>query len=227
MLLKSGSHSRRFISRYIDYKRSKKELSNLIHWDVDLKAKFVYFPLHLQPELTTSALGDIYVDQLLAIEILSSILPDDWYIYIKENPKQTELMRSKWFFRRLKCIKNAKYLSGNYDTYSLIANSMFVSTITGTSGWEAITGGKNVLVFGNPWYKNLPGVFPYNDDFNLKDILRYSMDHSLLEKEFNNLLKITGEGVIDDTYCSLVENFDESENSQNITNSIIKILGES
>jgi hypothetical protein len=53
------------------------------------------------------------------------------------------------------------------------------------------------------------------------------MDHSLLEKEFNNLLKITGEGVIDDTYCSLVENFDESENSQNITNSIIKILGES
>lgn len=36
--------------------------------DVDFNKKYVYFPLHLQPEMTTDAIGGIYRDQILAIE---------------------------------------------------------------------------------------------------------------------------------------------------------------
>lgn len=67
--------------------------------------KYVYFPLHLQPEMTTSTLGKEYNDQILAIERVARIIPEDWYIYVKENPLQTNAYRDKYFYKRLQGIK--------------------------------------------------------------------------------------------------------------------------
>ena len=63
----------------------------------DFNCRYVYFPLQLQPEMTTSALGGVYMDQALAIEHLSVILPNDYKIYVKENPKQRNFMRDPYF----------------------------------------------------------------------------------------------------------------------------------
>lgn len=134
--------------------------------------KFVYFPLHLQPEMTTSTLGGIYNDQVLAIERLRRIIPDDWYIYVKENPLQTYEWRDKYFYERLELIKNLRFIDYKTSTYELIAKSMFVATITGTAGFEAVSGGKPALVFGLAWYRSLPGVCLYNSKVKLADIMR-------------------------------------------------------
>ena len=65
-----------------------------------LNKKFIYVPLHLQPELSTSPLGDIFVDQILMIETLSASLPPGWIIYVREHPLQ-------WIRRRnILCVPN-------------------------------------------------------------------------------------------------------------------------
>lgn len=212
---------------YLRYKRRKKyqkNLATLCCSKVDLDAKFVYFPLHLQPEMTTSALGGMFVDQLLAIEKLSEILPEDWFIYVKENPKQTEFMRGPWFFDRLKLIKNVKLVSPSFDTYLLLKNSVFVSTITGTVGWEAISGGKNVLIFGKAWYKSLPGVFTFDDSFKLETILNYKIDHQELEKKLGLLLSKTGNGVVEPKYSVQVKDYNPETNARSIASLLEKII---
>lgn len=194
--------------------------------EVDLGRNFVYFPLHLQPELTTAALGGIFVDQLLAIEKLRDLLPEDWFIYVKENPKQTQLMRSNWFFKRLTRIPNVCLIHPKFNTYSLLKKCIFVATITGTVGWEAISGGKNVLIFGNAWYKKLPGVFMYNENFKLDDILNFKINHDELEAKLGYMLSKAVDGVVDPAYIAIIENFDSRANITNIENILEKLIKE-
>ena len=52
----------------------------------------------MQPEMTTSAIGGEFRDQLLALEKLSNILPSGVKIYVKENPKQTLMHEDHYFF---------------------------------------------------------------------------------------------------------------------------------
>lgn len=100
------------------------------------------------------------------------IIPNDWAIYIKENPLQTYAWRDKYFYQRMTSIPNIRLISSEINTYDLIDKCKFVATITGTAGFEAVSGGKPVLVFGLAWYRCLPGVSIYNDKIELKDILK-------------------------------------------------------
>jgi hypothetical protein len=209
--------------RYALRKRFDKSLIANRTSNFDLNVPFVYFALHLQPEKTTSSWGGIYCDQLLAIERLSVKLPEGWFIYVKENPKQRYIMRGEWFFDRLKSIPNVKLVEA--DTYELLKHCQFAATITGTVGWEAITGGKNVLVFGwGVWYKTLPGVFEYNDNFRVQDIIDYKIDHNQLEEGVAKLKSKMCNGVIYTAYKVNYPDYNEKENVATIINNFEKLL---
>ena len=188
-------------------------------YDIDLQEKYVYFPLHLQPEMTTDTIGDIYRDQLLAIEKLRRLIPADWYIYVKENPKQAAMCRGKYFFKRLETIPNVVYVSRTFDTYELMKYSQFVATITGTAGYEAITGGKPVLVFGRAWYKRLPGVFTYSDNLRFEDIVKCKINHAAVEAGLNSILKKTGKGIWRQYDLTHVPNLDLHKNDMDLYDS--------
>jgi len=198
------------------YKLAKKE--------VDFSKKYVYFPLQMQPELTTTTLGGIYKDQLLAIEHLRTILPDDWKIYVKENPKQLGFYRDKYFFERLKLIKNVEYISKEVNTYELLKYAKFSATVTGTIAWESITSGKPALIFGNIWFKNLPGIIKYKKDLKLQDILDIKIEHEELEREYNKLISKTAIGIIDRGYIANFKDYNNDNNAIYVKDSLEKII---
>ena len=183
------------ITKKLRCKEFAKNVRQYTEKNIDLQKKYVYFPLHLQPEMTTDTIGDIYRDQLLAIEKIRRFIPADWHIYVKENPKQNALCRGKYFFKRLRSLPNVSYVTRSFDTYELMKQSQFVATITGTAGYEAITGGKPALIFGRAWYKSLPGVFAYKDDLRVDDILDCKINHAEVEAGVAALLKKTGKGI--------------------------------
>ena len=211
--------------RYILKKQYERNTKLFSVESIDLKKKYVYFPLHLQPEKTTSTWGGEYVDQLLAIERLREKLPENWFIYVKENPKQNFYTRGNSFFERFHKLSNTILVDKGYDTYTLMKNSQFVATVTGTAGWEAISGGKNTLVFGwGVWYKKLPGVFKFSDKFELNDILNYKIEHKELEISLSKLMTKMANGIIYLQYMKGYDDFDFERNVITVYNSLDSIL---
>lgn len=186
---------------------------------------YIYFPLHLQPELTTSALGGAYADQMLAIEALSSWLPKGYFIYLKENPKQTEKQRGPLFYKRLAALKNVRLLSRTENSIALIKGSMGVATVTGTAGWEALFHGKPVLAFGLAWYRGFSGVAEFRRDLDFASFSAGLPPPSeRLVEELDHALQSAGKGVIDAAYQGLVSGFSDAANGKLVADSIARYV---
>ena len=147
----------------------------------DLDRPYVYFPLQMQPEMTTSSLGGRYRDQLLALERLAEMLPEGHRIYVKENPKQTGRMRSPLFFHRLQRIRQVELMPSYASSPDLLARSVAVANVSGTVGWEAVCAGKPVLCFGAAWWAGAPGVTRYRPGLSFDDVLAKRPDRPALE----------------------------------------------
>lgn len=191
---------------------------------VDLNVPFVYFPLHLQPELTTAALGGGFNDQLDALERLSNLLPSNWQIYAKENPKQGCEQRGPEFFHRLNAMKNVKYLRKDNNTTLLLENCQFVATVTGTAGWEAVLGGKPCLVFGLAWYAGMPGVVRYSNEITIDVILSQRPTREEKIKYLEKIYSKTREGIFDLDYAVIYKNYSSDRNAHALANFIIGVV---
>lgn len=144
-------------------KEYKAEYESLVS-TFDKEKKFVYVPLHYQPECTTAPMGGIYADQILMIDTIAASLPNDWVVYVKENKIQwtfpfTHTARYNGYYKEIKKNKNVFFIPTDTSTFDLINCSQAVATVTGTAGWEAIMRLKPVLLFGYPWYMHCDGVF--------------------------------------------------------------------
>ncbi len=192
-------------------------------------SRYIYFPLHLQPELTTSAMGGgdgRYADQIQALEQLSLLIPKDVLIYVKENPKQTAQQRDALFFSRLQQLSNVHLVSPATISRELIKNSIGVATITGTAGWEALFYGKPCMIFGNAWYANFQGVTRFKASITFDEWMQNSPeDNDALINSLDDLLMKTGKGVVDPLHAVMVKDFDSKANGRDIANSLVKYLG--
>lgn len=156
----------------------------------NFEKKFVYVPLHYQPERTSSPQGDIFVDQILMIETIAASLPDDWIIYVKEHPSQWWLKtginysscRYPGYYGRIARLKNVFLVPIFTNTYDLINKSQVVITLTGTACWEALMRSKPVIMFGYPWYRDCPALFMVDSMESCREALKkikegFKVDH--------------------------------------------------
>jgi hypothetical protein len=141
--------------------------------------KYVYFPLHYEPEASTNPEGGIFHDQFIAILNLRRWIPDNVCIYVKEHPSQFyshsvfgHLGRSKYFYEALSIIKGVKIIALDADSQSLIKDSIFVATITGTVAVEAAIFEKNTIFFGDPWFKGMPNTFQWSENIEYDNFIK-------------------------------------------------------
>jgi hypothetical protein len=207
----------------LDYEKSYRKLA-IKPTTADLERPFVYFPLHLQPEMSTTGLGGRFSDQLDAIEELSKLVPRDWRIYIKENPYQGCEYRGIEFYNRLKTIPQAKYMDRGVDTYALMERCKFVATVTGTAGWEAVTGGKPCLVFGLAWYMQMPGVVQFRDGLALDNILGVAINRDEQIASFRSIYEKSRSGILDPGYCEIAPQYNSADNIRSVADFIADVV---
>ncbi|MCX6723045.1 MAG: hypothetical protein NT094_03150, partial [Candidatus Staskawiczbacteria bacterium] len=147
------------------YGNAKKEYLD-VQKKPDFNSKYIYAPLHFQPEASTTVLGGIFANQINFVEILSASLPEEWKIYIKEHPVQFynngvsySAFRFKGYYERISKIKGVEIIPLETSTYELMENAQVTATITGTAAWESLMRLKPALIFGDNWFQECPGLF--------------------------------------------------------------------
>lgn len=188
--------------------------------------KTIYFPLHFQPEMTSVSLAGIYEEQYFAIYCLRSLLPKDWIIFIKENPKQDYFQRSDEFLNGLHNLDNTYLLKSQIKTEDVLERSAAVATLTGSAGWEAIVAGKKSIIFGNAWYRTFSNVLEY--PFNQEDLISFLRDDAvsrhIINSEIEELISKSCTGIIDPDYNSVFPDFDFSVNAVAVSYQLSSIL---
>jgi hypothetical protein len=112
--------------------------------------KYIYYPLHINPEYSTLTQGGMLQDQLVIIELLAKSVPSDWIVYVKEHPATVIYrLRPRDFYKKITSIPNVKIAPTYSDMHNIVSNAKMVATITGTSGWEAVLRGKPVIGFSD------------------------------------------------------------------------------
>lgn len=201
----------------------------------DLDRKYIYAALQVQPERSTSPMGDMFVDQILAIEILAAGIPSDWIVYVKEHPLQWIRIgvayssnRYRGYYKRIAALKNVRLIPTETNSYELMERSQTVMTVAGAPGWEAILHGKPCIIFGNPWYKDCPSAFRVNSVESVRDAIAQISEGSAVDQgKVLNFLKCLDDATIHGfiaTSNAHASQLTRQENMENITKLILKEL---
>lgn len=160
----------------------------------DLPKKFIYYPLHVDPEASTMVLAPYLQNQLTVIENLSRSVPVDFNIVIKEHVISLG-WRTEFFYESIKQLPNVHMASIFLEGPKLVQKSHAVATITGTSGWEAILLGKPVILYGRPFYHALADGYLYINGWG---------DLSRNFESFLEQFKPVPDKVLEDFICSII-----------------------
>lgn len=202
--------------KYILYKilliKSKKRNSKYYQSLIDIikpkEDKYVFFSLQYQPEKSTCPQGGYFVDQYLAIKLLSENVPSEWKIYVKEHPSQFVISyarygdhyRNKNFYDKIKKLKNVKFVSTSEDSYSLIDHCQFTASVGGTVCFESIIRLKPSFLFGNAWYNANNYIFKINNSNDIKEaidkISGEEINKDIIDKFIRKIDIYTHKGVI-------------------------------
>ena len=193
----------------------------------NLTNKYIYFPLHLQPEASTSPMAGAFVNQILIAQMIAYYLPKDIYIYIKENPHQNMMRRSMQFYKELLQIPQVRFVPTSFNTYDLIDHSLAVATATGTAGLEALYRCKSVLMFGHNYYQYAKGIFLIKNNLDCQRALNKIIFKNVRPKTediklfLKSLESNTTEGYIDVNYKKYTH-ISEKINNENIFKDLSK-----
>ncbi|MFL0799728.1 MAG: hypothetical protein K6L80_04715 [Agarilytica sp.] len=143
------------------------------------KTKYVFFPLHTEPEVSLLVYGRPYVNQIEVIRMLAMSLPIDMVVVVKEHPWMVG-KRSLNAYKKMLNIPRVRLADPGMDARDLIISADLISVITGSVALEAAMIGRPVITFGDCPYNLLPNsmVRRCDDPRNLQSIVKESLSSS-------------------------------------------------
>jgi len=158
----------------------KKSIDKNLRKVIPMGEKFIYFPLHRQPERSISIDSPIHNNQLEIITNIAKSIPVNYFVYVKEHPDQKiYTWRPSSFYQQLLDLPNVKIFHPLVKTSELFDKCSMVATITGTSGLESSFYEKPSMVFTDTSYSDLPHVTRVTNLEQLPKDIRETLDKKI------------------------------------------------
>ena len=177
-------HLGRKLRRLWNVKRSRREeIDNLT--ESELPEHFFYFPLHFQPEATTSAKGRHFVELYEVALSISQNLPKNVYLVVKEHPHQYQklLPRPRGYMRRLTSIPQVLIIDSAMSSEELRRKCLGVVTVSGSNGFEVLASGKGVIAFGSAPWREAPRVYVISSQNDVQIAVNELCNGSVLPRD--------------------------------------------
>ena len=138
--------------------------------------KYIYFPLHSEPEVAITLYSKGYYNQIELIREISFNLPIGYMLIVNEHPRNVG-KRKIGYYKKLSSIPNVSIASFEVKSFDVIKHSSLVVVLSGFIGFEASLLRKPVVSLGIANYNILPKKI-INSVKNIKDLyseIQYSL----------------------------------------------------
>ncbi len=132
----------------------------------------LFYPLHLEPEAAVEYSGYFFNDQPMLIGRIAHCLKTNQKLVVKEHPQQEGALMTKRFRDLKRKYPNLIYLPGKVSSYSIYPKIKCLITLNGTAGFESWICRRPVVVFGEVFYKDFPGITTCDSFKQLYSIIR-------------------------------------------------------
>ncbi len=190
---KFNDYSDNFNPWYYLLDRVKRKFRNLIgtnnlYDSYTPEEDFGFFPLHLEPEVSTLLNAPFYTDQICLIKQIARSLPLHFKLYVKEHPLMAEY-RPRKYYKELKKIPNVKLINPKINGLDIVSKAKIIFPITSTAGWEGALLKKPVIAFGDQFFNILSMVKKCKEIEQLPFMIQDSLEnYKYNEQEVLNLL---------------------------------------
>jgi hypothetical protein len=147
------------ISNYFNKKIRNNFINKHLTKEITSSSKYIYFPLHTEPERVILLNAPFYTNQISVIENIAKSIPVGYKLLVKEHPAMKILgWRSIFEYKQILRIPNVELLHPSVEHEIVIKKSDLIITIAGSSGLEAAFYGKPAIAFTKQFYSCLPSV---------------------------------------------------------------------
>ncbi|MBI5045425.1 MAG: hypothetical protein HZC14_00205 [Candidatus Niyogibacteria bacterium] len=204
---------------------------NDLYDKIDLKEDYAFFPLQVEPEISSLLLAPFYTDQLWLAKQIARSLPIHFKLYIKEHPAMFGY-RTRSFYKELKKIPNVKLIDPCITSFNITKNAKLIVTQTGGVGWEGLFFKKPVITFGNIFYNILPMTKKCKAIEDLPHIIKEQLENFHYDEKL--LIKLIAASYQESAHVDLVQiweidgggKMDEKENQlMPLTDLLAKKMG--
>ncbi|NDF25823.1 MAG: hypothetical protein EB149_07590 [Thaumarchaeota archaeon] len=139
--------------------------------------KFVYLPLHQEPERSLLLDAPFYTNQIETTRNIAKSIPIGYVLYVKEHPTQGKSRgwRPITEYKEIMEMPNVKMIHPSVSSTELIKKSALVISIGGTASLEAAFYEKPSIMFANLGYAILPSIFKINSFDNLSNTISQAL----------------------------------------------------
>lgn len=141
-------------SPWIKIKLDRRLRSNLSRWNdvagtriANSEKLTILYPMQLQPESNLDVWGQKYRDQTRLIKEIAKMLPENWQLLVKLNPK-VKYELSQDLLDVVDCGKNIIPISSDTKMSDIFPSVDLVCTVTGTISVECVLSGKPLVCLG-------------------------------------------------------------------------------
>lgn len=143
----------------------------------NFEKKYFLFPLNQPYDEQLLFRSPEFKNNFETINLIAKNLPKNTELIVKEHPVNPGMISTREIKKIKAKFNNVHFVNPNLNLYSLISKCLGLITVNSTSGLEALIHKKNILVLGRGYYRDIEGVFKYENEQQLKQDLIYIKDN--------------------------------------------------